>query len=210
MKTLLVWLITLSCMFVTSARAAEMNTGYNAFISAVIGQHFTGKHDSLALFPMLEFRAGYRVDSWFTTRIDLGLGLTKISNPDRESFRGAGLMASHLSLAFLFTPRLSESMGMYLGATTGVWFTAMWGDDLLDTTYGSVHDYIEGTSVSLGGMLGFSWQVDPRWALLVEGRYNRAIVQFGGQQYNSGGVGVFFGFSYMLPAGGNVPGVGHD
>jgi hypothetical protein len=210
MKPLLVWFIVLCCMPAARTRAGEMKSEYHAFISAVIGQHFTGEHDSPALFPMLEFRAGYRVDSWFTTRIDLGLGLTKISKPDRESFRGAGLMASHLSLAFLFTPRLSPRLGMYLGGTTGIWFTAMWGDDLLDTTYGSVQDYLEGTSLSLGGMLGFGLRIAPRWELLFEARYNRAMVQFGGQWYNSGGVGLFFGFVYLVPVAGNIAGVGHD
>ena len=36
--------------------AREMNNKYNAWVGAMIGQHFTGELNSPALFPMAEFR----------------------------------------------------------------------------------------------------------------------------------------------------------
>jgi len=197
-------LLSLCLLFVCSGsvQGREFNTKYNAWISTVLGQHFTGQLNELGLYPMVEFRTGYQVGRYFTTRLELGLAITKITNPDRDSFAGAGLMGSHLSLGFLFTPALTDNFSLNLGGGVGVWLTSIWGDDLLDTTYGSVKNYLEGFSVNLAAIIGFEFDLNLRWALLTEVRYNRAMVNFAGKEYNAGGFGVFFGFIYRLPAPG--------
>ncbi len=189
-------------IFSSPVLGREANTRYNAWISTVLGQHFTGELNELGVYPMVEFRAGYQVGRYFTTRLELGLAITQITKPDRDSFSGAGLMGSHLSLGFLFTPGLAENFTMNLGGGIGVWMTSMWGDDLLDTSYGSVKNYLEAVSISLAALVGFEWDLNLRWALVTELRYNRAIANFAGKEYNSGGFGVFFGFIYRLPASG--------
>jgi hypothetical protein len=198
----LLLLVCLACP--AGAGAQEMNSRYNAWIGAMIGQHFTGELNSPALFPMVEFRTGYRLGPYFSLRIDLGLAITKVTSSNRESFQGAGLMGSNCSMAFLFTPRLAENFGLNLGGSVGIWFTALWGDDLVDTQYGSESDYLEAVALNLSGMVGFDWDIDREWALNMEVRYNRALVHFAGEEYNAGGFGILLGFKYRIPAPGLI------
>ncbi len=197
----LLLLLTLwSCL--AEAEEPYDRRGLNAWMGAVVGQHFTGQLNYLAPFPMAEFRTGYRASKNFTTRIDLGLGLTEVSGSNRESFQGAGLMASHLSLSLLYSPNIGEHLTLNLGGTVGVWFVALWGEDLLDTSYGSTVNYLEAVPLSTGIILGLDWSLDTHWALTVELRYNHALAEFAGTEYNAGGLGVFTGFLYrMAPSG---------
>ena len=206
MKTKAPALILIIVTFCPCAAGGEINQLYRAWFGAMIGQHFLSELNPVGIYPLVEFRSGLKIDNLFTTRLVLGTAVCRVMDPPRESFDDAGLFAGHASLGLLFTPRLAEWVTLDLGGALGVWFTAMWGDDLLDTRLGSVKKYLESTSVSLAAIVGFEFDVSDRWALVVETRYNRAVVNFGGREYNSGGIGLMAGFIYRV----RVPGLLED
>jgi len=191
-------LIVLFCA--SSAAAAEH--GYTGSIQFAYGQHFTGKMVAPTYFPTLEFRFGYDVSRDFTMRLDLGAGLTEITESDRQSFEGATFMVGNFSLVLLYTPEVSDNLSLNLGGALGLWFSAMWGDhDLLGAMTGSMNKYLEALSVSYAAVAGVEWSISDRWALLFELRGNLAMVKFG-QEYNAGGVTAMVGFVYRVrPSG---------
>ena len=167
-------------------------------IQVAYGQHFTGNMIAPTFFPALELRCAYGVSRDFTLRLDLGTGLTKITESDRLSFEGAWFMVGHFSLVFLYTPEVSDSFRLNLGGALGLWFSAMWGEhDLLGNLAGSMTKYLEALSVSYALVAGVQWSISDRWALFLELRGNMAMVQFG-QEYNAGGVTVLMGFAYRV------------
>jgi hypothetical protein len=175
--------------------------GYSGSIQVAYGQHFTGKIIAPTYFPALEFRFGYAVSGDFTMRLDLGAGLTEIAESDRASFEGATFMVGNASMAFLYTPAVSEGFHVNLGAGLGLWFSAMWGDDLLGTVSGSVQKYLEALSISYAAVAGTEWDLSDRCALFFEVRGNLALAKFG-QEYNTGGVTVLVGFLYRVRSSG--------
>jgi hypothetical protein len=178
--------IILIVLFCASSAAAER--GFDGSIQFAYGQHFTGKMVAPTYFPTLEFRFGYDVSRDFTMRLDLGAGLTEITESDRQSFEGATFMVGNFSLVLLYTPEVSDGLSLNLGGALGLWFSAMWGDhDLLGAMSGSMTKYL--------------WSISDRWALLFELRGNLAMVKFG-QEYNAGGVTAMVGFVYRVrPSG---------
>jgi len=188
--------IIIVLFFAPPAAAAE--PGFAGSIQLAYGQHFTGKMVAPTYFPALEFRCGYDVSRDFTMRLDLGAGLTEITESDRQSFEGATFMIGNFSLVFLYTPEISDSLSLNLGGALGVWFSAMWGDhDLLGAMSGSMKKYLEATSVSYAVVAGVEWSLSERWALFFELRGNLAMVKFG-QDYNAGGVTALVGFVYRV------------
>jgi len=193
-------IIAIVSLFPSFVRASEFNQDTPGWIGVVLGQHFTGKINHLAFCPIVEFRSGYRVSEQFALRMDLGTAITKITNPDRDSFKGAGLLMGHLSLVLLHTPELSPGFRLNLGGTLGVWFTAIWGDNLLNVQQGSKTKYLEEISMSYGVVAGLEWNLSSCFSLTSEVRYNLAMVKFGGSQYNTGGLTLLLGFQYRLKA----------
>jgi opacity protein-like surface antigen len=192
--------VILIVLFYTSSAAAER--GFDGSIQFAYGQHFTGKMVAPTYFPTLEFRFGYDVSRDFTMRLDLGAGLTEITESDRQSFEGATFMVGNFSLVLLYTPEVSDGLSLNLGGALGLWFSAMWGDhDLLGAMSGSMTKYLEALSVSYAAVAGVEWSISDRWALLFELRGNLAMVKFG-QEYNAGGVTAMVGFVYRVrPSG---------
>jgi hypothetical protein len=128
--------------------------------------------------------------------MDLGIALTAITHPDRESFRGAGLWVGHLSVGGIFMPQLTANTRLRLGPTAGVWFSALWGDDLQGAAASGAVRYLEGLSMGYGVILGAEWTLDRRWTLIAEARLNQALATLGGTTYNVGGLTLLIGLGY--------------
>ncbi len=200
----LVLIAALCCLWLPAlagegSRSARSHDGQ---VGLVLGHHHTWRLNFPAFFPMLEFRAGYQVSDQFLVRIDIGMGASKVTNTDRESFEGGTLMMGNLGITLLWTPRIAQDLYLCLGATTGPWFTALWGDELagVGVSAGSNVKYLESVVIGLGGVIGLEWNLSRRWALQLEARYNTARGDLGGSEYDFGGLSVFGGFLYRLPA----------
>lgn len=178
-----------------SGRSARVNAGQ---IGMALGHHHTWKLNFPAFFPMLELRAGYQVNEQFLGRMELGFAYSRITGSNRASFDGANLMMGHGTLSLMWTPRLGDDLHLNLGGLAGVWFTAMWGDDLTGASAGSVADYLESVSYSYGAVAGLEWSLSSSWALTFEVRYNLAYGELAGNKYNFGGLGVMFGFLHRM------------
>jgi hypothetical protein len=73
----------------------------------------------------------------------------------------------------------------------------MWGNDLVGGV-GSVVDYLESLSVNYGLVAGGEWKLSSEWALVGELRLSVAMVPWGGDEYNTGGLTVLAGFAYRF------------
>jgi len=183
---------------VAAATGLDYGGGFDGSIQIALGQHFTGKIVAPTFFPSLEFRFGYDVSQDYTLRLDLGVALTEIAESDRPSFEGASFMVGHFSLVFLYTPEVSDSFRLNLGAAFGLWFSAMWGDDdLMGNMAGSVQKYLEALSISYAAVAGAEWDLSDGFALFFEVRGNLALATFG-KEYNTGGVTVLAGVLFRV------------
>ena len=200
-RGLSVTLILLFMSPVATATGPGYGGGFDGSIQIALGQHFTGKIIAPTFFPTLEFRFGYDVSRDYMLRLDLGTGFAKITESDRSTFEGAYFMVGHFSLVFLCTPEVSDNFRFNLGAGLGLWFSAMWGDDLMGTMSGSVQKYLEALSVSYAGVAGAEWDLSDGFALFLELRGNLALATFG-KEYNTGGVTVLAGVLFRVrPSG---------
>ena len=176
--------------------------GSDGWVGVMLGEHIPWNIAAPSFFPMLEFRAGYRVSRSFAMRIDLGGGYTVLQDPARKTFEGASLFVGHASLGLLWTPALTDDLVLDLGGSFGLWMSSMWGDDLLGTVSGTESDYLEGLSVSYGALAGLDWEVARDVAITFEVRANLAQVEWGGKKYHTGGVSLLAGFLYRLASAG--------
>lgn len=175
--------------------------GPDGWVGVMLGEHIPWDIAAPSFFPVLEFRAGYRVSRTFAMRIDLGGGITALRDPARETFAGASLFVGHASLAFLWTPALGDDLQLGLGGCAGLWMSSLWGENLLGTISGNESDYLEEISVAYGAVAGLDWTVADDLALSFEARANLAQVEWGGT-YHTGGVSLLVGFVYRLASGG--------
>lgn len=175
--------------------------GFDGSVQIAVGQHFTGKICAPGFFPALEFRFGLGISRDFALRLDLGAAITRIAESDRPGFEGATFMVGGFAPVLLYTPELSEGFRLNLGGSVGLWFSAMWGDDLLDTTSGSVHKYLEVLSISYAAVAGAEWDLTDGLALFFEVRGNLALAEFG-REYNAGGVTVLAGVLFRVRSSG--------
>jgi hypothetical protein len=194
---LILWLLS----SVAAAQGPGYGGGFDGSVQVALGQHFTGKICAPTFFPFLEFRFGHAVSRDYTLRLDLGTALTRIAESDRSSFEGATFMLGHFSLVFLYTPEVSKSFRLNLGSALGLWFAAMWGEDLMGTMAGSVQKYLEALSISYAAVAGAEWDLSDGFALFFEARGNLALAKFG-REYNTGGVTVLAGILFRVRSSG--------
>jgi hypothetical protein len=184
------------------ARAQESVSGQNAYLGASLGQLFTGKLTAPGPYPFVEMKGGYLFSSAFSAQMNLGIGFTKVSGSEASTLNDATMMVGTLLVGLIYTPRLSQTLELHLGGLFGVWFTALWGKDLMGTVSGSVTKYIERVPISYGALAGCVWNLSSRWAFSLEARFNLAMIEFGSESYNAGGLSVYLGFLYRIRAEG--------
>jgi hypothetical protein len=175
--------------------------GLDGSIQVAVGQHFTGKICAPGFFPTLEFRFGLDIGGDLTLRLDLGAGITSIAESDQPSFEGATFMVGNFAPVLLYTPEVSEGFRLNLGGSVGLWFSAMWGDNLLDTMAGTVREYLEVTSVSYAAVAGAEWDLSDGFAVFFELRASLAMAKFG-REYNTGGVTALAGVLFRVQSSG--------
>ncbi len=171
--------------------------GLDGSIQIALGQHFTGKICAPTFFPVLDLRFGLEIGGDLTLRLDLGAGLTRIAESDRPGFEGATFLVGNCAPVLLYTPELAEGFRLNLGGSVGLWFSAMWGDNLLDTMSGSVHNYLEALSISYAAVAGAEWDLSEGFAVFFEVRGNLAMATYG-REYNTGGVTALAGVLFRV------------